>query len=694
MKKWIILLTLVFFTLPALAQWQVPVNSIPVGRGAGVQGFGSITGTNGTCLIISGGVPTFGSCVSVPFTQPTSYPPTVSSGHIVPYLNSDAQFGNIWSQYPLGSVSTNPIIIGKAGSSVGSNTLGQTFKIVFTSAGLTGSPITVTYTAIGGDTVGTIATGLCALVNANTTLHSSIGGKPIFCQALSGGIFNLQYDAAYGSTGATPLTTATTGSTGTITLAAEQLPLDFIIFQLGRNTAPRPGLIGDAIYAFDWTAPDSTGTFNTHFAIFGCSIKIATSGATRGLCDLSTADNNGSAIGRFSVGEGVMIRGTSGALPTGGDLGVGTLNLPSVGKISIDNIANFRRNSGSAQTILEGTGSDNILISGNAGVGINTTPTGTTFTSALGAFISGTQIPTTGSGWSLQGGSTPVLAAKNYDTSAWLAATEQALSFDFQPSGSATSGIAILANLIQPAADNVTALGGTAHRFTNGFFSSHLYLGPASLAVPSNSLQVISHNTAALPNPTTNNVFLQYGAADGVTGAMQLYGFTNGASVIQFFGSSGAGSAPAAPTIGTTVGILGFGGYDGTSAWAGNKSRIYGIVSETWSTTAQGIALCVDTTAAVTTTRTQAACFRPSGGFYVGSSTTDPGTGVVYGTNGLQNLAVAVASLPTCNAAAKSLRHFVTDANATFTAGIGAVVAAGGANNVPVTCDGLNWRIG
>jgi len=36
----------------------------------------------------------------------------------------------------------------------------------------------------------------------------------------------------------------------------------------------------------------------------------------------------------------------------------------------------------------------------------------------------------------------------------------------------------------------------------------------------------------------------------------------------------------------------------------------------------------------------------------------------------------------------------VTDANATFTAGIGAVVAAGGANNVPVTCDGTSWRIG
>jgi hypothetical protein len=39
-------------------------------------------------------------------------------------------------------------------------------------------------------------------------------------------------------------------------------------------------------------------------------------------------------------------------------------------------------------------------------------------------------------------------------------------------------------------------------------------------------------------------------------------------------------------------------------------------------------------------------------------------------------------------------RTLVTDANATLTAGIGAVVAGGGANTVPVVYDGANWRIG
>jgi len=39
-------------------------------------------------------------------------------------------------------------------------------------------------------------------------------------------------------------------------------------------------------------------------------------------------------------------------------------------------------------------------------------------------------------------------------------------------------------------------------------------------------------------------------------------------------------------------------------------------------------------------------------------------------------------------------RRTVTDSNATLTAGIGAVVAGGGANIVPVFSDGTNWRIG
>jgi hypothetical protein len=61
---------------------------------------------------------------------------------------------------------------------------------------------------------------------------------------------------------------------------------------------------------------------------------------------------------------------------------------------------------------------------------------------------------------------------------------------------------------------------------------------------------------------------------------------------------------------------------------------------------------------------------------------------------GAQFAAVAVGSLPACNAGALGVKRYVNDATQALTAGIGAVVAGGGANTVPVGCDGANWRIG
>jgi hypothetical protein len=51
-------------------------------------------------------------------------------------------------------------------------------------------------------------------------------------------------------------------------------------------------------------------------------------------------------------------------------------------------------------------------------------------------------------------------------------------------------------------------------------------------------------------------------------------------------------------------------------------------------------------------------------------------------------------TLPAAAANLTGARAHVTNSNATLTAGIGAIVAAGGANIVPVFCDGTNWRIG
>lgn len=55
---------------------------------------------------------------------------------------------------------------------------------------------------------------------------------------------------------------------------------------------------------------------------------------------------------------------------------------------------------------------------------------------------------------------------------------------------------------------------------------------------------------------------------------------------------------------------------------------------------------------------------------------------------------VTVANLPAASATYQGARGTVTDATQALTAGIGAIVAGGSNNVVPVFCDGTNWRIG
>jgi hypothetical protein len=82
--------------------------------------------------------------------------------------------------------------------------------------------------------------------------------------------------------------------------------------------------------------------------------------------------------------------------------------------------------------------------------------------------------------------------------------------------------------------------------------------------------------------------------------------------------------------------------------------------------------------------------FTPTVRMFVGSgvavgSSNDPGAKAILTDP------VAVASLPAASSTLKGSRMFVTDANATT---FMSTVAGGGANNVPVVCDGTNWKIG
>jgi hypothetical protein len=71
--------------------------------------------------------------------------------------------------------------------------------------------------------------------------------------------------------------------------------------------------------------------------------------------------------------------------------------------------------------------------------------------------------------------------------------------------------------------------------------------------------------------------------------------------------------------------------------------------------------------------------------------------GVAYADPALDSATfapVTVAQLPAASAAIAGMRMAVSNSNAAYTAGIGATVAGGGSNIVPVFCNGTNWVIG
>lgn len=69
-------------------------------------------------------------------------------------------------------------------------------------------------------------------------------------------------------------------------------------------------------------------------------------------------------------------------------------------------------------------------------------------------------------------------------------------------------------------------------------------------------------------------------------------------------------------------------------------------------------------------------------------------TGRVTATTYLKSGTYTVGTLPAAATAGVMARTGVTDSNATLTAGIGAIVAGGGANIVPVVSNATNWLIG
>lgn len=237
--------------------------------------------------------------------------------------------------------------------------------------------------------------------------------------------------------------------------------------------------------------------------------------------------------------------------------------------------------------------------------------------------------------------------------------------------------------------------------FDDGVNINTIYAGLAAANVFT-AAQTINLNAAALPTPLFGTV-LHLGQVDGAVCRLSLDGFGLSPN-FTFRRANGTNAAKTNVISGDGLGNIIALGYGATGYAAGSRATLAFAATENWTDTAQGARFTFLTTANGTTSLTTRWLAENDGSFiYNGGALTGVSTinslgfyvagNVAVDANGLlRGPGFTVATLPAASGVTGA-RTRVSDSNAAITAGIGAVVAAGGANIVPVFSDGTNWRI-
>lgn len=246
-----------------------------------------------------------------------------------------------------------------------------------------------------------------------------------------------------------------------------------------------------------------------------------------------------------------------------------------------------------------------------------------------------------------------------------------------------------MTGFVDPGVGNIAGGFIVGTNFSN--YSTPTY-GIDLIAAGNLAVASIKQTTAAasanlvLTNSSNHSIAIEAvgsAVAGGERGAIFL-----GAVEVFSFDMAGSGSVTIKPGS-LTVGVTGV--QQGAVAIAGATSgsavlstlAVAGTPAITFGTSSGTPAVTASSPLAISTATGNITC----------TACVVPNTAVVFTT--VTFTPIAVGSLPACGAGTKGMNSFVNDSNAaSFTAGIGAVVAAGGATNVPVVCDGTNWRIG
>lgn len=190
---------------------------------------------------------------------------------------------------------------------------------------------------------------------------------------------------------------------------------------------------------------------------------------------------------------------------------------------------------------------------------------------------------------------------------------------------------------------------------------------------------IINCNATALVSPPTRNwLIVGADAANNIDGLESFGGF----NALIPRRANGTNASKSALLANDPIFILSAGGYGATGYSSSGRVSVTLAARENWTDTAQGTVGILAAT--------------PNGSVITSSVLTWTSDGVdvigrLYASTYVRTEPLTVATLPVAATVGAGARAFVSDANATTFASI---VAGGGANNIPVYCDGTNWRIG
>lgn len=499
-----------------------------------------------------------------------------------------------------------------------------------------------------GQTTTQVAAAIVTAIKANTTLFSlvsstRIGGGGYDLGGQIGGISSNANVVAYDydvrnstqiayTAGTTNLTlTFGVGQNATSTNYALPTAWDndpvIALSRLVTGIAPPANSVIGAIQ-FAGSQSVSPSSLTVQYGSISVAVINSTTGALSSRIQLVTPDVNNVQNQGLFIGAGAYTVGVA-------DKGVDTFNANAYWLAGAYTISK----SGSTLRIDTLATGDPVVIAAKTGMGM--TPTGELDVNGYATSFGTLNAPTTGSGFSIFGGAGPGTIAFNWGSSTYLASVHLALSWDFKPSNSSTSGVTISANLLQPDADNATALGASNHRWSAGFFGT----------LSATTTLTIS-NTAVTSGLNVVDVSKDW-SAPGSSNVMASY--TSYGDVGRFVMRNAGGTAAAATaTVAGSFGNVGWRGYytsGGPSFTASSPVLLYASAIGTFTSADWGSTLTIQTTPAGSTAGATSATFQGSGGVTIGATATDPGIGSLFvntkagiGTNAIASAILALAA--------------------------------------------------